>query len=99
MLIDIDPEGAEAHQLECIVDLRDANVLEIGCGDGRLTAYYAPIAMGIIGIDFEHKTLVKGRRVQDSGGPLRSASFVRASAPCLPFRSESFDVVLFARSL
>jgi ubiquinone/menaquinone biosynthesis C-methylase UbiE len=99
MLVGVDPEGCEAKELMSLVDLRNANVLEIGCGDGRLTSYYAPIARGIIGVDHEHVALSRARRTQNNGGSLGRASFVRASAPCLPFASGSIDVVIFARSL
>ena len=33
----IDPEGIEIKEIHELVDYSDADVLEVGCGDGRLT--------------------------------------------------------------
>ena len=41
MTIRTDPEGNETATLFDLVDLDGAEVLEIGCGDGRLTWRYA----------------------------------------------------------
>jgi hypothetical protein len=37
MTVQKDPEGTEIHHLAKIADFADQNVLEIGCGEGRLT--------------------------------------------------------------
>ena len=37
----IDPEGAELAALGKLVDFAGLHVLEVGCGDGRLTWRYA----------------------------------------------------------
>src|SRR5918994_3388050 len=41
MAVRIDPEGNETAALFDRVDLRGADVLEVGCGDGRLAWRYA----------------------------------------------------------
>lgn len=41
MTIRVDPEGNETAALFDLVDLDGREVLEIGCGDGRLTWRYA----------------------------------------------------------
>jgi 2-polyprenyl-3-methyl-5-hydroxy-6-metoxy-1,4-benzoquinol methylase len=46
-----DPEGAEARVLGQTADFTGARVLEVGCGDGRLTWLYAPRARSVFGID------------------------------------------------
>ena len=46
-----DPEGAEALVVGQTADFTGARVLEVGCGDGRLTWIYAPRAESVLGID------------------------------------------------
>lgn len=51
MSIQIDPEGNETNALIDMVDLDAREVLEIGCGDGRLTWRYADRAAYVTAID------------------------------------------------
>jgi 2-polyprenyl-3-methyl-5-hydroxy-6-metoxy-1,4-benzoquinol methylase len=46
-----DPEGNETEALFALVDLGGAEVLEIGCGDGRLTWRYAERAAHVMAIE------------------------------------------------
>ena len=51
MTIRIDPENNEPNALFTLVDFNDHRVLEIGCGDGRLTWRYADRAAHVTAID------------------------------------------------
>ena len=51
MTVRTDPEGNETEALLALVDLGDAEVLEIGCGDGRLTWRYADRTAHVTAID------------------------------------------------
>lgn len=51
MSIRTDPEGNETEALFALVDLGGAEVLEIGCGDGRLTWRYAERAAHVTAIE------------------------------------------------
>ena len=51
MTVQIDPEGNESRALVDIVDLEGKNVLEVGCGFGRLTWQYAEITAHVTAID------------------------------------------------
>lgn len=46
-----DPDGAEIAALLDMANLTDQRVLEIGCGDGRLTWRYAQVAALVTAID------------------------------------------------
>lgn len=46
-----DPEGNEISALHEMVDLTDLAVLEVGCGDGRLTWLYAEKTAHVTAID------------------------------------------------
>jgi 2-polyprenyl-3-methyl-5-hydroxy-6-metoxy-1,4-benzoquinol methylase len=51
MTIRSDPENNEIRALFELVDFSGKHVLEIGCGDGRLTRRYAEAAAHVTGID------------------------------------------------
>lgn len=51
MSIQLDPEGHEIAALFDLVDLEAKDVLEIGCGDGRLTWRYAERAAHVTAIE------------------------------------------------
>ena len=51
MTIRIDPENNETHVLFAMADFTNRRVLEIGCGDGRLTWRYWPRAGHVTAID------------------------------------------------
>lgn len=52
MSIQLDPQKREISVLLQVTgELAGRHVLEIGCGDGRLTWRYAPRAASVVGID------------------------------------------------
>jgi 2-polyprenyl-3-methyl-5-hydroxy-6-metoxy-1,4-benzoquinol methylase len=51
MPIRSDPENHEMHTLFDLVDFAGKEVMEIGCGDGRLTWRYGQAAAHVIAID------------------------------------------------
>jgi len=51
MTIRIDPENNEARALSAMANFSGQHVLEIGCGDGRVTWLYADKAAHVTGID------------------------------------------------
>jgi ubiquinone/menaquinone biosynthesis C-methylase UbiE len=94
----IDPEGAEIKALRALGSLEGARVLEIGCGDGRLTVGFAPIARSVLALDPRAEALAKARR----NLPVSLAQRVRfeiGSILDLDCAPASFDVALFSHSL
>ena len=51
MTIKVDPENNETRAVFNLADFNGQSVLEIGCGDGRLTWRYADKAKHVIAID------------------------------------------------
>ena len=52
MSVSLDPEQRETKALLAVMgDLRGKRVLEIGCGDGRITRRYADRATQVVAID------------------------------------------------
>lgn len=63
MTILLDPEENETKALlACAGDLAGKRVLEIGCGDGRLTWRFAPMAAQVIAIDADAGKISRARQ-------------------------------------
>jgi ubiquinone/menaquinone biosynthesis C-methylase UbiE len=94
----IDPEGAELAGLRALGSLEGARVLEVGCGDGRLTFGYAAVTGSVLAIDSRAEAVATAR----AGLPADLAARVRfevGSALDLEQPPASFDVALFSHSL
>ena len=93
-----DPEGFEKKTLHKFVDFTNARVLEIGCGEGRLTWKYAAASALTVGIDPDQNALIIARA--DSPHALREkVRFTRATASHIPFSKKTFDIAVLAWSL
>jgi len=93
-----DPEGVERKELERVASFRGKDVLEIGCGDGRLTFQYAESANKVVAIDPSRKAISEARK----NIPRRLASKIRfrvGRGESLSLPNETFDVVFFSWSL
>jgi tRNA G46 methylase TrmB len=73
-------------------------VLEIGCGDGRLTFQYAPRASSVLAID-PHPASVEEAVAQQNARRVHNVRFRNESIERLPARGAPFDVALFSWSL
>lgn len=93
-----DPENFERKKLLDFADFTDSRVLEIGCGEGRLTWKYAPASHLTFGLDpdFDALRAARADRPLDLHGRVHLA---RASAYHLPLPSEKFDIAILAWSL
>lgn len=94
----IDPEGAELDALGETVDFGGLRVLEVGCGDGRLTWRYAAQAASVVGVDPDAEAISKAR----AATPAELAEKVRfevAGVAELEQPPLSVDLVFFSWSL
>jgi len=83
----------EALKLEELGVFAGPKILEVGCGDGRITAQLAGKAACLVALDPSARDLRNAVRQVDK------AFFCRASGIQLPFADFSFDTVLFTLSL
>lgn len=100
MPVEIDPEGREIKVLEEAASFVDRHVLEVGCGDGRLTWRYADKPAHVTAIDPDQEAL--SRALRNCPPHLQGRiDFVQAKLEEFTPEGErsEFDIVLFAWSL
>jgi ubiquinone/menaquinone biosynthesis C-methylase UbiE len=98
MATEVDPAGVMPRAILNAADFREARVLEVGAGDGRLTFQYAAEPRSVVGIDTKEPEIRAAS--QRSGAEVRrDVRFLSASATALPFCAERFGIVLLASSL
>jgi ubiquinone/menaquinone biosynthesis C-methylase UbiE len=98
MSLQKDPDHNEIRYLRKYVDFADKRVLEIGCGEGRLTWQYAKEARSVIAVDLDHDSL----RVAKVDRPVsleKQVALACAASEYLPFSKEKFDIAILAWSL
>jgi ubiquinone/menaquinone biosynthesis C-methylase UbiE len=88
----------EVRLIERYVGLKGRRILEIGCGDGRLTRQYAPLASHVVAIEPDSAQIALARRLAASEG-INNVSFHVGSAERLRLRGPKFEVALFSWSL
>lgn len=88
-----DYEMVTIDKITELVDLKDKDVLEVGCGSGWFTGLLAGEAGKYNAIDPDVDALEQAQK----NNPV--ADFMLGSGENLPFDDESFDVVLFTLSL
>lgn len=93
-----DPEEIEIEYLQRTGAIHGRKVVEIGCGNGRLTWRYADIAASAVGVDPDSTRLAEivHTRPQTMG---KSVTFTQAEAETLPFPGSFFECAIFAWSL
>jgi 2-polyprenyl-3-methyl-5-hydroxy-6-metoxy-1,4-benzoquinol methylase len=98
MPLSIDPAENEVRTLAKVTDWHSKRVLEVGCGDGRLTLRLARLGAQVFAIDPDAKLIRLARKKL----PKRFVSRVEyhlGRAEALKHPEESFDYVVFAWAL
>ena len=94
----LDPEGAHFEALERVADFAGARVLEVGCGDGRLTVPVARRAASVFAFDPDEEAVGTAREALPAELAER-VIFEAASATEIEIPRTAFDIVLFSWSL
>ena len=97
MTTQTDPERNEIKYLHQFADFGDKRVIEIGCGEGRLTWQYATKPRLTIGIDSDADAL-RVATIERSSDLNNKVLFSQAQSEHLPFRKEAFDMAVLAWS-
>jgi ubiquinone/menaquinone biosynthesis C-methylase UbiE len=93
-----DPDGAEINALTQLAPMDGLRVLELGCGDGRLTFRYADAAASILGVDPNADEIARVRAHVPPELTDR-VSFAVAGAAEVDAPHVTFDLALFSHSL
>jgi len=101
MDVRLDPEENEIHALRTLAGpLTGKRVLEIGCGDGRLTWRYASEAAAVVGLDPDADKLQHAR--EDCPASLRERVELHdlgLEEFAAGFHTDRFDLAILAWSL
>ncbi len=93
-----DPEGVEVEALAAIADFDGKRVLEIGCGDGRMTWLYAEQAIEVLGVDTDDE-LIREARAALPNHLADRVEFRVADAQSLNVPRPKFDIAFLSWSL
>jgi ubiquinone/menaquinone biosynthesis C-methylase UbiE len=78
--------------------VRGKRVLDLGCGDGRLTLGLAPLAKRVDGIDPDAGAIAAAKR-NARKTRVRNVRFIAGAAQHLPYPDAAFDVVILSWTL
>jgi ubiquinone/menaquinone biosynthesis C-methylase UbiE len=93
-----DPEQVQTRVLRRLIPLEGARVLDVGCGDGRMTWKIAGTARSVVAIDPNERLLAEARR--STPRQLRRKIQYRTGTAERPNLSGArFSVALFSGSL
>jgi len=100
MPIKLDPENNEIRALFALAQLDGRHVLEVGCGDGRLTWRYADRAGHVVAIDPFEEAIIQAKNALPQQLKARvefhHAAFSNFAASC---PASTFDIVILSWSL
>ena len=94
----VDPHGVELATIRELVDLRGQRLLEIGCGNGRLSFACASEGADVFAFDTDEEEIATARA--DTPAELRRrVRFEAAHAREIELPKGEFDLALFSWSL
>ncbi|MEA3470162.1 MAG: class I SAM-dependent methyltransferase [Thermodesulfobacteriota bacterium] len=91
--MELDRENVEIGMISRLSRLEGKRVLEVGCGDGRVTAFLAEKTGGLVAIDPDGESIAEARE------NIKGVDFRVGSGEALEFEDKSFDLVMFTMSL
>jgi len=92
-----DPQQSETKHVHQFANFSERRVLEIGCGEGRLTWRYATKPAMTIAIDPDRDAL-RVATIERPSDLEDRVHFSNAIAERLPFPKETFDIALLSWS-
>jgi ubiquinone/menaquinone biosynthesis C-methylase UbiE len=96
--LEIFPEKFILNSLLNYLTFNEKFILEIGCGDGRITFEFARLTKRVVAIDNEEKKVRKAIK-EYSSKPNSKVDFQVIGGENIPFLAETFDIVFYSGSL
>ena len=93
----LDPEGVHLDSLRRLADLSGASVIEVGCGDGRLTAGLAEEAASVFAFDSDAEAVATAQAQLAEHD--ERVTFQVGSARQIEIPRTQYDIVVFSWSL
>jgi 2-polyprenyl-3-methyl-5-hydroxy-6-metoxy-1,4-benzoquinol methylase len=93
-----DPEEAETRVIHALIDFTGTDVLDVGCGDGRLTWRFAQRTHSVLGID-PLAASIETARASIPAGLQTKVAFQVADVTTAELPQAAFDVVVLSWSL
>jgi len=94
----VDPRGVETRVINDLVDFDGLRVLEVGCGNGRMTWRFAEKASSVFAVDVDQEKIEAAKQAtpDDLRSKLRfeTTDITRAQLP-----TDSFDAAVLSYSL
>jgi len=94
----VDPEGNETRILHDLVDFRDKAVVEVGCGDGRMTWRYAAQARSVLALDPKEDRIAQAMAATPEALK-QIVAFRVADVAIVTLPAGAFDVAVLSWSL
>jgi ubiquinone/menaquinone biosynthesis C-methylase UbiE len=94
----LDLEEVETRAILDLIDVSGRDVLEIGCGDGRLTRRFAGPARSVLGVDLDAESIANAS-AQLPESSRQTVRFQVADITALEPPSATFDVAVLSWSL
>lgn len=88
-----DKENITLQKIEQYAFSLEGCVLEIGCGDGRITSLLAERAGSVTAIEPDAESIASAKN------SIENVRFIKGSGESLGIRNDSFDLILFTLSL
>jgi 2-polyprenyl-3-methyl-5-hydroxy-6-metoxy-1,4-benzoquinol methylase len=94
----LDPEGAHLAALRRLASFHGKRILELGCGDGRLTIPIAADAVAVLAFD-PYAEAIGRARLSLPAELADSVAYRVASGEAIEVEPTSFDMAVFSWSL
>ena len=94
----VDPDRIEITAIRELVDVTGRRVVEVGCGEGRITFQYAPDAASVLAFDSDDDA-IRTARAETPEEPRNRIRFEAADAAQIELPQGEFDLALFSWSL
>jgi ubiquinone/menaquinone biosynthesis C-methylase UbiE len=97
-LSDFPRPGLELRRVRRLVELKGRRILELGCGDGRLTRELTSLASSVVAVEPDRTSVLSARRAAAAEGTTNVA-FRVGFAERVRVGGAPFDVAFFSWSL